>query len=102
MKTAVTISSGAMSPTLAAFFAHCDAVLISDGDGDERVITNQGRRGDDVCQIVLAQRAHRLICGFIPEDCKQRLREAGVDIRLGSCSQPVFDLIVNFGQLPFA
>lgn len=102
MKTAVIITGDDVSPRLAPFFAHCNAVLISNGTGLVETIGNPARSGDDVCDIVLGQHVTRLICGFIPEASKALLQNAGVDVRLGSCARSVTDLIGDFMNLPLA
>lgn len=91
-----------MSPSLAAFFAHCDGVLISNGSGLEELVENPARSGDAVCAIILGRDVTRLICGFIPQASKDLLLTAGVDVRLGSCARSVSDLIQDFLNLPLA
>ena len=102
MKTAVTISGDDVSPRLAPFFAHCSAVLISNGTGMVATIDNSARSSEEVCNIILDQEVGRLICGFIPEGSKELLLKAGVDVRLGSCVRSVSELVQDFLNLPVA
>jgi Homeodomain-like domain len=41
----------------------------------------------------------RLVCGFVSESHKNRLRSAGIDVRLGSCACSVNDVVANFDGL---
>ncbi len=102
-RTAVTVMESDVSLMLCPFFGKCDGLLVIDGaSGGKELHRNGLRTADGLCEVVLASRSDRLICGFIAEPEKRRLRVAGVDIRLGACTCSVDELVAQFGGLPKA
>lgn len=94
-----TDSGAALCP----FFAKCSSVLVVDpGSGTRVFLSNEQRTAESLCNLILRSGTHQLICGYIGEEEKRRLRSAGIDIRLGSCSYPVDELVTCFDDLPKA
>jgi hypothetical protein len=89
--------------TLCPFFAQCDGVLVFDPEsGRSEFLPKARRTGDAMCEQILATGVRRLVLGFIPGLAAQRLRAAGIDIRLGSCTCAVEELAASFDRLPAA
>ena len=87
---------------LCPFFENCDGVLIDAADGSQAFQSCSRSRSMSVCELLLGLKPSRLICGFIGETEKKRLRAAGIDVRLGSCTCSVDELIRSFATLPQA
>lgn len=85
------------------FFGKCDGiVLIDPAAGTRDFLCNGDRTNSTLCEVILGARPARLVCGFIGETDKRKLRAAGIDVRLGSCSCSVDELIESFDTLPEA
>lgn len=51
-------------------------------------------------QLILGLKPEGLICGFITDTERRHLQEAGIDVRIGSCSRPADKLADSFHTLP--
>lgn len=88
---------------LCPFFAKCDGVLLLDAARGSTEFHPRDRSGTkSMCDLLLELKPGQVICGFIGEYENQRLRAAGIDVRLGSCNCPVDELITSFSTLPEA
>jgi hypothetical protein len=86
---------------LCPFFGKCDGLLVIDPDtGTHEFHANVNRTAETMCDLILETGLRRLILGFIPGAAAQKLRGAGVEIRLGPCACPVEDLVGRFEDLP--
>lgn len=102
-RTAVMVMNAGSTPLLCPFFGKCDGVLlINSADGSKDFHPRDRSGAKPLCKLVLELRPHQLICGFIDEPEKEKLRAAGIDVRLGSCSCPVDELVATFSELPKA
>lgn len=101
-RTAVLVMNSGATVMLCPFFDKCDGVLLMAGDGSQELQTCDRSARQSTCDFLLALEPARVICGFIGEPDKQRLRAAGIDVRLGSCSCPVDELVAKFPNLPVA
>lgn len=102
-RTAVLVMNAAFTPLLCPFFKKCDGVLLhnaSNGSTDFHPRDHSGAKS--MCDLLLELKPDRIICGFIGGPEMQRLRDAGIDIRLGACSCPIDDLVASFSTLPKA
>lgn len=88
-------------PTLCPFFGKCNGLLVIGADGGTREF-HPYDRNDSLCDLILAVKPHRLVCGFITPAEKIRLTEADIDVRLGSCAASIEDLVSGFCDLPEA
>ena len=103
VKTAVLVMSLDSIPMLCPFFAKCDGVLMFNAADGSKEFHPRDRAGASLaCDFVLELKPRRLICGFIGEPEKEKLRAAGIDVRLGSCNCSVDDLVTSFTSLPRA
>lgn len=103
IRTAISVMRTEGGPMLCPFFGKCDGVLVIEHPaGRVEFHGNPRRTSEALCDLVLASGASRLICGFVGERERQRLRAAGVDVRLGSCACPVDMLTAAFLDLPEA
>jgi len=85
------------------FFGKCDGIVLIDrAAGTRDFLRNGDRTNTTLCDVILGARPERLICGFIGKTDKRKLRAAGIDVRLGSCSCSVDELIESFETLPEA
>ncbi len=88
---------------LCPFFVKCDGVLlINSADGSREFHPRDRSGAKSISDLLLELKARQLVCGFIDEPAKKKLRAAGVDVRLGSCSYPVDELVASFSKLPKA
>jgi predicted Fe-Mo cluster-binding NifX family protein len=85
------------------FFGKCDGFLIIDPvTARVKFVGNPERKAEIICRAIMSSGARRLICGFVPDRECATLREAGVDVRLGSCACEVDALVTQFNTLPRA
>lgn len=90
-------------PVLCPFFGKCEGVLVVDPhSGCQSFYANTERTPDAACALVLKTGARRLISGFINDLAAEKLRGAGIDVRLGSCGCSISDLVACFPDLPRA
>jgi len=88
---------------LCPFFCKCDGLLVIDPDSGSREFhANPPGTAEGMCDLILKTGAHRLVLGFIGGPAAQKLRAAGIDIRLGSCAGAVEELALGFDDLPAA
>lgn len=96
------MNSGSTS-LLCPFFAKCGGVLLLDATDGSKEFHPRDRSGaKSMCDLLLELKPGQIICGFIGEPEKQRLRAAGIDVRVGSCICPVDELVASFAALPQA
>ncbi|MAC58387.1 MAG: hypothetical protein CMH85_08935 [Novosphingobium sp.] len=101
--TAVTVMRSGADYMLCPFFGKCDGLLtVSTGTIAVRFIPNPLRSAERLSDLIIDAGVSRVICGFVPASEQQRLEAAGVDVRLGSCTCGVDQLIVDFADLPKA
>lgn len=102
-RTAVTVMRSGPDVSMCPFFGRCDGiVLIDPAAGTRDFLHNEDRTNTTLCEVILGARPERLVCGFIGETDKRKLRAAGIDVRLGSCACSVNELIESFDTLPLA
>lgn len=88
---------------LSPFFAKSDGLLVVDPvERRRRYRANAARTSESACDLILASGATRLICGYVAVPDRDRLRAAGIDVRLGSCARTVNELVTSFETLPDA
>jgi hypothetical protein len=101
--TAVLVMNLDSLPILCPFFTKCDGVLLFGSVGGPKEFHPRDRTGTKLASdLILELKPRRLICGFIDEPEKEKLRAAGIDVRLGSCNCSVDDLVSSFPSLPRA
>ncbi len=101
MTAMLVLNSRSGRPVLCPFFAKCDGVLLIDKAGKSTEFLEHNRSdAKSLCDLILTLRPRKLICGFIGEAEKGRLRRAGIDVRLGSCSYSIDELIAEVHNLP--
>jgi hypothetical protein len=101
--TAILVINSRSGPMLCPFFAKCDGVLMVDPTRKTEEFHRHDQSDEkSLCDLILALKPGALVCGFIGEAEKERLRAAGIDVRLGSCSCPVGELFAGFHSLPRA
>ena len=97
---AVLVTNAGSTRTMCPFFGKCDGVLVFDPHGnDPDFLPNGGRSAEALCELILGSRATRLVCGYISDKDKKRLRAAGIDVRLGSCACSIEELVGTFDEL---
>lgn len=103
IRTAVTVMNSTTDPTLCPFFGKCDGIVIIDAASGSKVFhPNVCRTPQSLCDLIEAAEPDRVVCGYIGETEKRRLRAAGIDIRLGSCTCSIDELSACFQDLPEA
>lgn len=99
-RIAITVMRSGPSRMLCPFFGKCDGIWIADaGTGATEFRSNPERTAAALCDLILAARPARLICGFVGDAEKQRLRAVGIDVRLGSCACTIEELVACFDDL---
>ena len=102
-RTAVLVINSRSTVVLCPFFDKCEGVLMHNSEDGSQEFHPRDRSGaKSMCDLLLTLNPAKLICGFIDEPEKQRLRTAGIDVRLGSCSCSVDELLTSFSSLPAA
>lgn len=102
-RVAVTVIDTASGPTPCPFFGKCDGILVVDaGTGVREFRRNPPRTPKSLCDLILASEVNGLICGFIGRPEAQKLRSAGIDVRLGCGRCSVDALVTCFCDLPEA
>ena len=102
-RIAITVMKSGPRPMPCPFFGKCDGIWIIDEDtGATEFRSNPERTPVALCDLILAARPAWLICGFIGDAEKQRLRVVGIDVRLGSCACTIEELVASFDGLAAA
>jgi hypothetical protein len=102
-RTALLVINLNLTPLLCPFFAKCDgALLINPANDSSEFYPHNGADAKSLCNLLLNLKPQRLICGFIAKPEKSRLRRHGIDVRLGSCSCSIDELVNSFTDLPEA
>lgn len=103
IRTAVLVMNSGSTSLLCPFFHKCDGVLlINSADGSQEFHRRDQMGAKSLYELIVDLKPQHCICGFIDEPEKQKLRAAGIDVRIGSCSCPVDELIASFYALPRA
>jgi hypothetical protein len=101
--TAILVMNARSGPMLCPFFQKCDGVLLIDGAEKSAEFHERDRSGvKPLCDLIVELKPGALVCSFIGEAEKQKLRQAGIDVRLGSCSCSIEELLAEFDRLPQA
>lgn len=103
LRIAVTVMDFGSGPGPCPFFGKCDGIMVVDTETGARWLrTNPPRTPWSLCDLILASGVDGVICGFIAEGEIDRLRTAGIDVRLGSCQCSIETLVARFCDLPQA
>jgi hypothetical protein len=98
----LVMTSGSMS-LLCPFFSKFDGVLLHNAaDGSREFHPRDPSGARSMCDLILELKPDQMICGFIAATETQRLRGAGIDVRLGSCSCAIDELLASISTLPRA
>jgi predicted Fe-Mo cluster-binding NifX family protein len=103
VKTAVLVIRPGSESLLCPFFDKCDGVLLINAvDGSKEFHPCDCSSVKPAYELILKLQPRRLICGFIGGPERKMLSAAGIDVRLGSCSCSVDELVSSFSTLPKA
>ncbi len=103
VRTGVLVVDFGTAPMLCPFFGKCDGVLLIDAaDGSKEFYQHDRADAKSINELILELKPQQLVCGFIGKHEKQTLRAAGIDVRLGSCTCSVEELVASFCSLPKA
>ncbi|MBA4208236.1 MAG: hypothetical protein C0454_01755 [Parvibaculum sp.] len=98
---ALIVARSQRRAVLSPFFAKSDGLLVVDPTSRiRRFRVNSARTNESICELILASGATRLVCGYVGMSECDKLRAAGIDIRIGSCARTVSDLVSSFETLP--
>lgn len=102
-RVAVTVMDLGSGPAPCPFFGKCDGIIVVDIETGARWLRkNSPRTPQSLCDLILASDVNGLVCGFIAEAEANRLRTAGIDVRLGPCRYSIEGLVACFCDLPQA
>jgi predicted Fe-Mo cluster-binding NifX family protein len=102
-RIAVTVMDFGSGPQPCPFFGKCDGIVVLDAaSGAWAFLRNPPRTPESLCDLILASGVDGLVCGFISEPAISRLHAAGIDVRWGSGSRSVDELVASFRDLPEA
>ncbi len=103
VKTAVLVIKPGSESLLCPFFDKCDGVLVFNAvDGSKEFHPYDRSSAKPAYKLILKLQPRHLICGFIGGPEREMLVAAGIDVRLGSCSCSVDELVSSFSALPKA
>lgn len=86
---------------LSPFFSKSEGVVVVDlTTNKRRFYSNPNRTAEATRDLILATGAKKLVCGYIGLGDHDALAAAGIDIRIGSCVQPMTVFISSFSTLP--
>lgn len=97
---AILVTNTGSTRAMCPFFGKCDGILVIDPiEGPTDFLPNEHHTADALCDLIVKSGVVRLVCGFISYADKDRLRAAGIDVRLGSCASSTEELVANFADL---
>jgi hypothetical protein len=103
LRTAITVMNSESGPALCPFFGKCDGVMVFDSAGGGTAFyPNRDRTAKAMCDLLLKLMHQRLVCGFVAVPERNKLRAAGIEVRLASCTRAVAGLVSQFHELPAA
>ena len=101
LRIAILVMASDEGPVLCPFFGKCDGFLVLDPLAPAAEFhCNKHRTADDLCDRIVRSGANAVVCGFIGKAEKRRLLAADIDVRLGSCTCSVDELVAGFANLP--
>lgn len=100
-RTAILVMNSGSSTLLCPFFDKCDGVLIHNASNGSQLFHPRDRfAAKSMCELLIELQPDRIICGFMGEPDVKRLRDTGIDVRLGPCSCSIDELVASFSILP--
>lgn len=100
---AITVMRRGADYLLCPFFGKCDGLLTVEPDKlTVAFLANSERSAGPLANLIIEGGVTRLICGFVPPQERARLEAAGIDVRLGSCTCGIDQLMIDFAELPRA
>lgn len=103
IRIAMTVMRIGHEWAICPFFGKCDGVLVLEpGQTSPEFHRNERRTPPSLCDLIIATRPQGLVCGYVGEPEKDKLREAGIDVRLGSCLDSLDQIVACFCDLPHA
>lgn len=103
IKIAVLVVRHSSKSLLCPFFDKCDGVVLFNSiDGSNKYFPCDHSTAKPAYDLILQLQPQQLICGFIGGPEREMLFAAGIDVRLGSCSCSVDELVSSFSTLPKA
>lgn len=86
---------------LSPFFAKSEGLLLIDPATRARDFRrNPQRTTEATYDLIVGSGATHLVCGFIADSERNRLRMQGIDVRIGSCARSIGTLVCGFEDLP--
>ncbi len=86
---------------LSPFYALARYIGVADCRGRlHRLIEGPGSSADNMTASILECAPRVLITGFVPDNACTALIAAGIDVRLGHCSEPATELVRRYQSLP--
>lgn len=101
LRIAIVVMDSDEGPVLCPFFGKCDGFLVLNPIAPTPEFhCNKQRTADDLCERLVTSGANAVVCGFIGEAERRKLLAAGIDVRLGSCTCSIDELVADFANLP--
>jgi len=89
--------------SLSPFFVWAPWVMVEDPTWREPLwLQNTKCTVEHLQGLLLSQKPDFVVCGYVPSEAVETMREAGIDVRLGPCSVPARELINQVRSLPRA
>ena len=100
-RLAFTVEQNDNDTPLSPVFGKAPWLLVIDSEaGQISYVRNVSWTSEWICTTALVHAVDVLACAYIDRTALRRLKDAGIDVRLASCSRPATELAAGIAGLP--